>query len=250
MVIYQAVFPNGKMYIGKSINFKNRMYHHLRDAKNGSNSIFHRAIMKYGSENLEWKIIYECEDLDILNEKEIYFINYYNTTDPNFGYNMICGDKIVPGLRKNFDSDYQIDIIKRKLKSNGHDPDNYIVITKEIGEEIKRDYIDNLFSIKKLVSKYKITKNRITRFLKSENIEIDKDRGSLVCSKKINRETIESVINKYKDGKSINKISSEENLTILIVSRILHDEGIRESQRFKNGKRYDGRQPKSRKFNN
>jgi hypothetical protein len=250
MVIYQVVFPNAKMYIGKSINFKNRMYHHLRNAKNGSNLIFHRAINKYGSENLEWNIIYECEDLNLLNEKEIFFINYYNTTDPNFGYNMICGDKIEPGLRKNFDPDYQVDIIKRKLKGNGHDPNNYIVLTKEIGEEIKKDYVDNLFSIKRLVRKYKITVNRINRFLISENIEIDTNRCVLTNSKNLNRETIDSVINKYKEGKSINKISSEENLTIMIVSRILHDEGIRESKRFKNGKRYDGKQPKSRKSNN
>jgi group I intron endonuclease len=77
VVIYQAVFPNGKTYIGKSINFKNRMYHHLRDAKKGSNLIFHRVIMKYGSESLEWNIIYECEDLNLLSEKEIFFINRF-----------------------------------------------------------------------------------------------------------------------------------------------------------------------------
>lgn len=53
------------------------MYHHLRDAKKGSNLIFHRVIMKYGSESLEWNIIYECEDLNLLSEKEIFFINRF-----------------------------------------------------------------------------------------------------------------------------------------------------------------------------
>ncbi len=249
MVIYQAIFPNGKKYIGKTKNFKNRKYHHLRDANNGSNLIFHRAINKYGSENIVWEIICECSNIEELNEKEIQFIKVFNTIDPDFGYNMVCGDKIEHELRKNFDPEYQVDIIKRKLASNGHNPEEYIIITKELGEKIKSDYLDLRLSLKAITRKYLIKKNRVVRFLKSENIEIDKDRCVLTNSINLSEDKIDIVINKFKSGKLIKEIALDEGLTIMIVSRILHDAGVRESKRFKNGKRYDGKQPKNRKLN-
>jgi group I intron endonuclease len=251
MVIYQALFPNGKKYIGKSKNFESRKYHHLRDAKRGSDLIFHRAIKKYGSENIIWEIICECLDENDMTEKEIFYIKEFNTIDPDFGYNMICGDEKEDYiLRKNFGQEHQLDIIKRKLKGNGHDPEKYVVITEELSEEIRKDYIDNKFSIKALHRKYGISKNRITRFLKSESIEIDKDRCVLTNSINLSEKQTKKVIELFKSGKLIKEISEQENLTILIVSRILHDNGIRESKRFKNGKRYDGKQPKNRKLDN
>jgi hypothetical protein len=250
MVIYQALFPNGKKYIGKSKNFENRKYNHLRDSEKGSDLIFHRAIKKYGSENIIWDILCECLDDEDMKEKEVFYIKEFKTIDPNFGYNMVCGDKEGFELRKNFEPEYQIEIIKRKLKSNGHDPEKYVVMTEELATEIRKDYIDNKFSIKALVRKYGISKNRITRFLKSESIEIDMNRGAEISSIKLSEEKIKKVIELFKSGKLIKEISEQENLTILIVSRILHDNGIRESKRFKNGKRYDGKQPKNRKLDN
>jgi hypothetical protein len=85
--------------------------------------------------------------------------------------------------------------------------------------------------------------------LKSEKIEIDKDRCVLTNSINLSEEKIYIVIDKFKSGKLIKEIALEEGLTIMIVSRILHDAGVRESKRFKNGKRYDGKQPKNRKLN-
>lgn len=54
MLIYQAKFPNGKRYIGQTINsFEGRKSAHLSAANNGCNYIFYRAIRKYGAENIE-----------------------------------------------------------------------------------------------------------------------------------------------------------------------------------------------------
>ena len=88
------------------------------------------------------------------------------------------------------------------------------------------------------------------RFLKKENILLDKERSSKVNTFNPTIGLVTKIIDKYQNKKTIKDIASEENLTIMIVSRILHDSGIRESKRFKNGKRYDGKQPKNRKSNN
>jgi hypothetical protein len=252
MVIYKATFPNGKVYIGKTVNFEMRKYHHVWNANRNQHKHIKmsKSINKYGFESIEWSILCECINLEELKEKEIHYIKLYDSTNHNFGYNMVCGDKEEYELRENFDENYMIDIIKRKLKSNGHDPEKYIIITEEIGNSIKDDYNSGNHGVGYISKKYKISKQRITRFLQREGIELDKNRSSKVNSFVPSQELIDRVISFYKEGKTINQISEIEDLTILIVSRILHDSGVRKSKRFNNGKRYDGRQPKSRKLDN
>lgn len=251
MVIYKAEFPNGKVYIGRTKNFNNRIYQHIWNSKRVENNhiTMYRAIRKYKPENIKWEILCECSDIKEMKEKEIYYIKLYNSTLEKFGYNMVCGDKEIYKKRENFEDGYMVDIIKRKLKSNGHDPEKYIVIGEKLSEEIKNDYINNKFSIRKLVKKYKISKQRLTRFLISNNIHIDRDICIFTNSIHINDETTNKIIEKYKSGLTIKKISEENNLTIMIVSRILNDSGVRKSKRFNNGKRYDGKQPKKRQSN-
>ena len=59
-------------------------------------------------------------------------------------------------------------------------------------------------------------------------------------------EYIDKIIELYNSGLNIKTIGEQENLTIMMVSRILHDSGTRISIRFKDGKRYDSRQPKNK----
>lgn len=86
---------NGKKYIGQSIEIENRWKKHL-NAKD--NFLIHKAIKKYGKENFNFSIIEECNLLE-LDDKENYWINFYNTLVPN-GYNMIKGGSNGVGLSK------------------------------------------------------------------------------------------------------------------------------------------------------
>lgn len=241
MVIYKAIFPNGKIYIGKAKNFEVRKRGHKY---NKSNTKMGRAIRKYGVESITWTILFETNDMNLLNKKEIDFIKLYNSIEN--GYNISTGGDGGDTISHN---EKRLDIIKKRFNSMGRNPDNYIIIDAQLSQSIKNDYINNKLSIKAISRKYLISKQRLTRFLKNENIEIDKDRCVLTNSKQLTTDQINKVIGMYDNGMSINKISKEEKLTILIVSRILHDKGIRESKRFKNGKRYDGKQPKKVKCN-
>ena len=203
-----------------------------------------KAIKKYGVNNIKWEIIKECSSIEEMNQSEIFYIKQYNSIDHNFGYNMVCGDKEGYGKRNNFEEGYLIEIIKKKLKSNGHNPDNYIPFTEELEQEIISKYIKEGYSIRKLVKEYKIHKNRITRLLKLKSIEIDLERCKLTNTIKLTDEQINKIANKHKEGNTIKLIAEEEKLTIQTVSRVLHDLGLRISKRFQNGKRYDGKQPK------
>jgi group I intron endonuclease len=82
---------NNKIYIGQSVNIEQRFYTHCSDALNKyDNNYFHNAIRKYGKENFYIEIIEECSKEE-LNEKEIYWIQKYNSNNPSIGYNSSLG---------------------------------------------------------------------------------------------------------------------------------------------------------------
>lgn len=245
-VIYKATFPNGKSYIGKSKNFKYRKMAHYYNSKYAkvNNTKMKNAIIKYGFDNISWSILFESSDMNIINEKEKEFIEIYDTI--NSGYNISTGGDGGDTISNN---ERRLDIIRSQLKSKGINPEEYVVITDELKSEIIKDYVDKKFSIKALSRKFLISNQRLTRLLKLENIEIDKDISSKINTFNPSEELINIICEGYKSGKTIKYMSEELDLTIMIVSRILHDSGVRESKRFKNGKRYDGKQPKKRKLN-
>lgn len=240
-VIYKAEFPNGKVYIGKSKDFNSRKIKHSYSTRY-YNTKLTNAINKYGFDSIKWDIIFETEDPLLINTKEKEFIVKYDSIKN--GYNISTGGDGGDTISNNY---RRTEIIKQRLKSYGHNPENYIEISEIIGNLILDDYIKNKASIRELSRKYKISRQRLTRFLLKNNIQIDIDKAVEINSKTFDSEYIDKIINLYEMGLTIKEISRSENLTIMIVSRILNDSGIRPSKRFENGKRYDGRQPKNKK---
>lgn len=86
---------NHKIYIGQSIEIERRLQKHktIKD-----DLYIHRAIQKYGVKNFSFDIIQKCSQKQ-LDEKQIYWIQYYNSLIPN-GYNMIPGGSNGAGLAK------------------------------------------------------------------------------------------------------------------------------------------------------
>lgn len=84
MVIYKTTnLVNNKIYIGKD-KFNKKEYL-------GSGLILNYAIQKYGIQNFKKDIIQMCTTEEELNNAEIYWINYYNSTDKKIGYNIALG---------------------------------------------------------------------------------------------------------------------------------------------------------------
>lgn len=77
------------MYIGQTCDFKRRMKHHC-NVKN--DTLIHRAIVKYGKENFEFKVLYTREE-SFIDEAERTAIKYYNSLSPN-GYNLESGGSL------------------------------------------------------------------------------------------------------------------------------------------------------------
>lgn len=79
--IYKITSPNGKIYIGQSVNIKDRLRKYF--SGNCKNQIkLYRSIHKYGWENHVFEIIEEC-CFDELNTKERFWQDFYNCIGKN-----------------------------------------------------------------------------------------------------------------------------------------------------------------------
>lgn len=76
----------GKRYIGQTIHPDQRKRNHIHEATvKGSDFYFHRSLRKRGVEGFDYEVLEETDDL---NERETFWIKYYNTVWPN-GYNQM-----------------------------------------------------------------------------------------------------------------------------------------------------------------
>lgn len=83
---------NGKKYFGQSIDINYRLYKHkyLLKNKKHNNEHLQNAYNTYGYDNFKFYIVEKCE-IDLLDERECYYIALYNTCDREYGYNIESG---------------------------------------------------------------------------------------------------------------------------------------------------------------
>lgn len=85
----------GKLYIGQHKRTMNP-----KDIDDswylGSGVALQKAILKYGEENFDRVILYECDSASHLDYMEKIFINYYNAVDDDMFYNLATGGRGKP----------------------------------------------------------------------------------------------------------------------------------------------------------
>ena len=82
---------NNKVYIGKSVNIPKRLREYKYQVEKNNQRPIIRALQKYGFQNFKFEIIENCDYLsdEKLLEREQYWMNYYNSQNPQFGYNIL-----------------------------------------------------------------------------------------------------------------------------------------------------------------
>jgi group I intron endonuclease len=95
-IIYLAKnFITGKVYVGQTIySLKDRIRRHFVAAKDrNKNQYFTNALRKYGKQSFCFGIIEYIfeEDQNFINNREIYWINYYKSNIKEYGYNSTSG---------------------------------------------------------------------------------------------------------------------------------------------------------------
>ena len=112
---------NGKVYIGQSVNIKKRWKQHKYElnSNNHVNKHLQASWNKYKQNNFDFAVICEC-DISELDDKEMFYIQQYNSYNYNLGYNMNIGGN---GNRQFYD----VDLILSTYKNN-----NSVVKTSEL----------------------------------------------------------------------------------------------------------------------
>ena len=196
---------NSKVYVGQTIQTLNKRFNgHCCYSKSDRsiNMYIKRAIHKYGRDKFHIQLIEECP-VNILDEREKYWINFYNSY--NTGYNLTLGGQdsnyfninkleniidikkfeqyilefkpLVSEVASHFGiskcSVYNL--IKRinnpNLILNSYNPRKGKTI-----EDIDKEELINLYkegwSILDLVKKYHIRKNKISKFIRESGIKV------------------------------------------------------------------------------
>lgn len=94
MIIYKATnLVNNKIYIGQTKNeIEKRIKGHIKESKNeNTKRPFLLSIKKHGIDNFLFEEIDRADTFNELDEKEIYWIKFYNSTDNEIGYNLLGG---------------------------------------------------------------------------------------------------------------------------------------------------------------
>jgi group I intron endonuclease len=93
MIIYKVTNKiNNKVYIGQTTLSldERRKYHYKESRRKNDTTYFHNALNKYHYEDFVWEILEDnIDNIDTLNEKEIYYISFYDTYFN--GYNETTG---------------------------------------------------------------------------------------------------------------------------------------------------------------
>lgn len=103
---------NNKKYIGQRKYDKNDKWKDYL----GSGIHIKRAIQKYGKENFSKEILEECESKEILDQKEKYWISYYNAVESMDFYNIANGGQ--GGDIYLYLNDEQTNVVKDKLSKS------------------------------------------------------------------------------------------------------------------------------------
>lgn len=101
--IYKITSPSGRIYIGQTKNFRVRYLQYIKVIRAKNQVLLYRSFLKHGVNNHTVEII-EITTIDLLNEREIYWIDYYKSNKskyPNLiGLNLCDGGNTVRGIKR------------------------------------------------------------------------------------------------------------------------------------------------------
>jgi hypothetical protein len=185
MQIYKITnLINKKFYIGKDTSSDSNYF--------GSGLLIKKAIKKYGIENFKKEILDETNDYEDLSIKEKYWINHFNSTNLDIGYNITKGGDGGDTLSKH----PNLDSIKEKISNSS------IVKGKTyeeaFGEEKAKEYKEKLKSKMNLSIFSKKSKENSKLFF-------DKKREELIKRCQFIREEIKNgkIVNYFDELKDI-----------------------------------------------
>lgn len=229
-IIYKYTFPNGKVYIGQTINPRSRKSQHLCKSTGARNVAFWRAYTKYGSveyDEIKAVVADSKEELcEKLNQLEQEYISLYKSNNPTYGYNLTSGGQVFvvndEGRKRMSDARTdKLPVLQYDLSGNLiAEYDSVVDAAKAVGSQPGNIWnCCNGFSSGKRKKKVQMVRGFIFRF-KSEVSDIPQKIDVAITTNK------KKVLQYTLDGKFVKEWDS-----IIAVEQTLnfHESGIRQS---------------------
>lgn len=203
---------NGKSYVGQTCQSLSQRWRRGEGYK--SSTYFYHAIQKYGWDNFEHTIL-ECGlNENEVDERERFWIKYFNSTNENYGYNLSDGGnaehsfnlqhkihhqqavskalgvsviclntkKIYPTIRQAMfetGAEHISDCCKGKIKTSGKDKNGNALYWKYLSEYTGTEKIEIKKQLRKKTSVLCITTGKIYQSAKEAERKTGIDSGSI-----------------------------------------------------------------------
>lgn len=138
--VYKIIFNSvSKIYIGSTTRWPYRKQEHLCKLRSNqhSNQYLQRTFNKYGEEEIIIEVIEFC-DYKSLRSKEQYWIDFYNSTDPQLGWNLVKTVD-VPGTSGYKFTEEQKKKMSNSAKTRMQNKRQRDKISKSIANKLKND---------------------------------------------------------------------------------------------------------------
>lgn len=225
MIIYKVTnLINNKIYIGQTKHtLHKRKKEHQKKTKN-FRGVFKQALNKYGFENFKWEVIEFCNNIDELNEREIFWIDYYDSINKEKGYNLIKGGYNVK--RPTF-GDKKNSFIKGSIPHNKNKKgiikfDIYTKLKMRKSSKNKKTvylFDENLIIIKEFISYREACEKLgycLFSTLKNKLRLKTNEFNAIYCSYDKNFkpkiDIYDEIIKKYKNGEKLSNLQKEYNI--------------------------------------
>lgn len=195
MIIYCTKnLINNKKYIGKDSNNNSNYL--------GSGTMFLEDIKKYGKENFKKEIIEYCKNIKELEEREIYWIRFFNAVESDEFYNLT---EISGGW--NFDKlgEEKYNFIKSKISNNSKG-------IKKPTLHDNQERKDKLSKANKGKPKPEGFGKIISEIKLAQNIKYTKEHCDKISKAKKNHSCYQTDSFKEKHSKPIIQLDKEENI--------------------------------------
>lgn len=188
---------NGKIYIGESLNFKQRMHGHVTRSRDENwTAVISRAFRKHGFSNFEFEIIESYPHMsvtkDFLLEREAFYIKELDTMNPDIGYNRCPYGVNTIGYKFSEESRKKMSIARKKRVMKRESIEKSAAAIRgeknwNYGKKMPEEHKKKMFEI--LTTREITDEERISKSLghiKSENkprkaiYQLDKNTGEII----------------------------------------------------------------------
>ena len=157
---------NNKVYIGQTkTSVEQRWKEHLRHAQYGT-QVINRAMKKYGVDKFYIETLEIC-DLEVLDYREMYYIDLYDSTNKSKGYNISIGGNTPRFKRKVLSVSDLVDL-----------------------------YVNKQFTLEEIANKFEVSRYIICSELKNAVVSIRDRHDSSSRFNKVSKELVKEAISK------------------------------------------------------